>query len=78
MWRLRVHLHTRARQIPWDDVLRPGRSLIYSWLYHVVIIGDTYADALQELLKTWSPEPGQSAKPAITGRSAIDKGGAPW
>lgn len=32
-WRLRVRVHTRAREIPWDDLLRPGRSLIYSWLH---------------------------------------------
>lgn len=33
MFRLRIHIHTRARHIPWDDVLRPGRSLLYSLLY---------------------------------------------
>lgn len=33
--RLRVAIHTRAREIPWDDVLRPGRSLVYSWLHKV-------------------------------------------
>ena len=31
--RIRISIHTRAREIPWDEWLRPGRSLLYSWLH---------------------------------------------
>lgn len=30
--RLQLTFHTSAREIPWDDVLRPGRALIYTLL----------------------------------------------
>ncbi|AQU67412.1 hypothetical protein BBN63_15335 [Streptomyces niveus] len=30
--RLRVHVRTRAREIPWDQVIAPGRGIVYSAL----------------------------------------------
>ncbi|MET7802803.1 hypothetical protein, partial [Streptomyces decoyicus] len=30
--RLRVHISTRAHEIPWDNVIAPGRGIIYSAL----------------------------------------------
>lgn len=31
--RIRIRVHTRAKEIPWEEWLRPGRSLLYSWLH---------------------------------------------
>jgi hypothetical protein len=36
---------------------------------YVIVVADTYPDALRRLFETWTPEPDQ---PAISGRAAIE------
>lgn len=78
--RLRLHLTTRARTIPWEELHRPGRALIYS------LLTDADPQLAEEIhARGWGPRrmapfgfcpPVFPAAPRVRARYAA--GGAGW
>lgn len=64
--------HDEIRVAMFDRFYRPVRrfTLSVDMRQYVIVVADTYPDALRRLFETWTPEPDQAA---IPGRAAIER-----